>query len=458
MANLGPQEHRLSSAGGSHSAKGVVVAASIGTMIDWYDFFIFGTAAALFFPHLFFPSFDPLMGTLLSLGTFSVAFISRPLGAVIFGHLGDKVGRKNILVINLLIMGAGTALVGLMPTYNEIGVWAPIFLMVLRFVQGFGLGGEYGGAMSLVAEHAPPRKRGYYGGWVEMACPAGLVLSSGTVLVLAAVLSDEALLSWGWRVPFLASVALIAVGLIIRLKVSESPTFSQMERNVHKSPIAVLLRDHLGQTLKAGAIWLAVNVCFYLAAVFVISYGTSRLHLGYEAVLTAVIGAALVAIVACVCAGHLSDRFGRKRIGMIGSATMVVFAYPAFMLIDTGNAFLVFVGTSLILISTFLVAGVVPAFFSEMFETRVRYSGVSISIALGTLLGGGAAPSLAAAVMIWTGGSSWGVALMILLSGLIGVAAFAAVKVTFAVHPSEETPVPVAVGNGTADGGGTVGG
>ncbi|QOI65986.1 MFS transporter (plasmid) [Arthrobacter sp. TES] len=372
-------------------------------------------------------------------------------------HLGDKVGRKNILVINLLIMGAGTALIGLMPTYAAIGVWAPILLMVLRFIQGFGLGGEYGGAMSLVAEHAPRRKRGYYGGWVEMACPAGLVLSSTTVLVLTAALSDGAMLSWGWRIPFLASVALIAVGLIIRLKVSESPTFTQLEHKVHKSPISVLFREHLGQTLKAGAIWLAVNVCFYLAAVFVISYGTSSLSLSYEAVLLAVIGAALVAIVTCVWAGHLSDRFGRKRIGIIGSGTMVLFAYPAFMLIDTGNAFLVFLGTSLILISTFLVAGIVPAYFSEMFETRVRYSGVSISIALGTLLGGGAAPSLAAAIMIWTGGSSWGVALMILLSGLIGMVAFAMIRTTFAVHHSEEAPVSVAAGNNTAGVDGTVG-
>jgi MHS family shikimate/dehydroshikimate transporter-like MFS transporter len=442
MASITPEEKLPTRDTASQSQKRVVAAASIGTMIDWYDFFIFGTAAALFFPKLFFPSYDPLMGTLLSLGTFSVAFISRPLGAVVFGHLGDKVGRKNILVINLLIMGAGTAMIGLLPTYDAIGAWAPILLMLLRFVQGFGLGGEYGGAMSLVAEHAPTGKRGYYGGWVEMACPAGLVLSSTTVLVLAAALSDEALLSWGWRIPFLASVLLIVVGLIIRLKISESPTFAQLERPVHKSPVSVLFREHLGQTLKAGAIWLAVNVCFYLAAVFVISYGTSRLSLSYEAVLTAVIGAALVAIITCVWAGHLSDRLGRKRIGIIGCATMVLFAYPAFMLIDTGDAFLVFMGTSLILISTFLVAGIVPAYFSEMFETRVRYSGVSISIALGTLLGGGAAPSLAAAVMIWTGGSSWGVALMILLSGLIGIAAFAAIHNTFPVHPSEGQPTP----------------
>jgi MFS family permease len=286
-----------------------------------------------------------------------------------------------------------------------------------------------------------------------MACPAGLVLSSGTVLILAASLGQDALLSWGWRVPFLASVALIGVGLVIRMKVSESPTFSQLEQNVHKSPLSVLFRNHLGQTLKAAAIWLAANVCFYLAAVFVISYGTTRLKLSYEAVLMAVTGAAVVAIGACVWAGHLSDRFGRKRIGIIGSASMLLFAYPAFMLIDTGDAFLVFLGTSLILISTFLVAGIVPAYFSEMFDTKVRYSGVSISIALGTLLGGGAAPSLAAALMIWTGGGSWGVALMILVSGLIGVIAFAAVKKTFPVHPSEEPAVLATAGTGSTPAG-----
>ena len=417
--------------------KQVVASASAGTMIDWYDFFIFGTAAALFFPKLFFPSYDPLVGTLLSFGTFSVAFIARPLGAMVFGHLGDKAGRKKILVVNLLIMGIGTALIGFLPTYESIGVWAPSLLLILRFVQGFGLGGEYGGAMSLVAEHSPPGQRGYYGGWVEMACPAGLALSSTTVLVLAALLSDEALLSWGWRVPFMASVALIVVGLIIRVKVEESPTFAQLKRQVHRSPVRVLLRSSLAQVVKGTAIWLAVGICFYIAAVFIISYGRSKLALSYEQVLISVIGASLVSIVACVWAGILSDRYGRKTIGIIGSVAMIVVAFPAFWMIDTGSTFLVFVGTSLILIATFLVSGIVPAFFSEMYETRVRYSGVSISIALATLLGGSVTPSLATASLIWTGGSSWGVSLMILLSGVISVLGFATVRETYPVHPSE---------------------
>lgn len=421
----------------STKTKQVVVSASVGTMIDWYDFFIFGTAAALFFPKLFFPSFDPLVGTLLSFGTFSVAFIARPLGAIVFGHLGDKSGRKNILVINLLIMGVGTALIGFLPTYETVGVLAPILLLILRFVQGIGLGGEYGGAMSLVAEHSPPARRGYYGGWVEMACPAGLALSSTTVLILAAVLPEQALLSWGWRIPFLVSVLLIGVGLVIRMKVEESPMFASV-KTVHRNPVLVLLRDNSGQTLKAAAIWLAVNICFYIAAVFIVSYGRTKLSLSYEQALGSVVGASLVAVVACVWAGHLSDLFGRRTIGMIGSLVMILSAYPAFWMIDTGKTPLVFAGTSLILVATFIVAGIVPAFFSEMFETRVRYSGVSISIAFGTLLGGGAAPSIATASLIWTGGKSWGVSLMILLSGVIGLIAFALIRKTYPVHPSEE--------------------
>lgn len=424
------------------SAKRAIIGASVGTAIDWYDFFIFGTAAALFFPRLFFPDFDPLVGTLLSLGTFSVAFIARPLGAAVFGHLGDRVGRKNILVVNLLIMGAGTTFIGLLPTYDSIGVAAPVLLLVLRFFQGFGLGGEYGGAMSLAAEHAPKNRRGYYGAWVEMACPAGLVMASTTVLVLVSTLSDDAIFSWGWRVPFLLSVALIIVGLVIRLKVTESPTFSQVADKVHKSPLTVLFKDYLGQTLKAGAIWLAVNTCFYLAAVFVVSYGTNQLSMTYETVLLAVVGAAIVAIVICVWAGHLSDRYGRKRIGVIGSISMIVVAFPSLALIDAATPVSVFLGTSLILGATFMVAGLVPAYFSEMFDTRVRYSGVSVSIALGTLLGGGAAPSLAAALLIWHGGSSWGIALMILVSGLISIVSFLLIKKSYPVTQSDEMSLP----------------
>jgi MFS family permease len=427
------------SAGGTseYLTKKTVAAASIGTMIDWYDFFIFGTAAALFFPKLFFPAYDPLVGTLLSFGTFSVAFIARPFGAVLFGHLGDKVGRKDILVINLLIMGIGTALIGFLPTYVTIGIWAPVLLLALRFVQGIGLGGEYGGAMSLVAENSPPNRRGYYGGWVEMACPAGLALSSGTIMTLAALLPEEQLLSWGWRAPFIASVALIIVGLVIRMQVDESPIFTRARDVVHKSPVWTLLRDNFGQTFKGGIIWLAVNICFYIAAVFVISYGRSQLNMTYETVLGSVIGASLVAVIVCVYAGHLSDLVGRKQIGLIGCASMVVIAFPAFWMIDTGQVWQVFIGTSLILSATFIVAGVVPALFSEMFDTRVRYSGVSISIALGTLLGGGAAPSLAAASLIWTDGASWGVSMMILLSGVLGFLALLTATRFYPVHISE---------------------
>jgi MFS transporter, MHS family, shikimate and dehydroshikimate transport protein len=304
------------------SIRQVAAASFIGTTIEWYDFFLYGTAAALVFNKLFFPEFSPLAGTLLAFSTYAVGFLARPIGGIVIGHYGDKIGRKSMLILSLLIMGIATFLIGLLPTYNAIGVAAPILLVILRLAQGFGVGGEWGGAVVLAVEHAPPGKRGFYGAWPQMGVPAGLLLSTGVFTLFNASLSDAAFLSWGWRVPFLLSIVLVAVGLFIRLRIMETPAFQRVKdtRSEARMPVIEVIRTHPRNVLLAMGMRIAENGVFYVFTVFSLTYGTQVLGVPRTTVLIGVLIAAAVGLFAMPYFGWLSDRVGRRPLYLGGAA------------------------------------------------------------------------------------------------------------------------------------------
>ena len=394
------------------SIRKVVVASFIGTTIEWYDFFIYTTAAALVFPELFFPSFEPLAGTLASFATYAVGFLARPLGGVIFGHYGDKIGRKAMLVTTLLIMGIATFLVGLMPTYETIGIWAPILLVLLRLLQGLGLGGEWGGAVLMAVEHSPDDKRGLNGSWPQMGVPAGLVLGTGAFAAVSAI-SGDAFVTWGWRVPFLLSILLIALGLYIRLAIFESPAFSRVRESGTEArmPIVDVFRTYPKNVLLAVGSRIGIDVVFYIFAVYVLTYVSTNLGLPRNLGLIAISIAALIEIFTIPAFASLSDKVGRRPVLMVGAAFLGLWIFPFFWLLDTGSAFLiilaVIVGLS---IGHAAVYGTQASFYAELFGTRVRYSGASLGYQLAGIFGGALAPIVATALYAATGGP-----------GLIGV-------------------------------------
>lgn len=394
------------------SIRKVVVASFIGTTIEWYDFFIYTTAAALIFPQLFFPSFEPLAGTLASFATYAVGFLARPLGGVIFGHYGDKIGRKAMLVTTLLIMGIATFLVGLLPTYETIGIWAPILLVVLRLLQGLGLGGEWGGAVLMAVEHSPDDKRGLNGSWPQMGVPAGLVLGTGAFAAVSAI-SGDAFVTWGWRVPFLLSILLIALGLYIRLAIYESPAFSRVRESGTEArmPIVDVFRTYPKNVLLVVGSRIGIDVVFYIFAVYMLTYVTTNLGLPRNLGLIAVSIAALIEIFTIPAFASLSDKVGRRPVLMAGAAFLGLWIFPFFWLLDTGSASLiilaVIVGLS---IGHAMVYGTQASFYAELFGTRVRYSGASLGYQLAGIFGGALAPIVATALYAATGGP-----------GLIGV-------------------------------------
>jgi MHS family shikimate/dehydroshikimate transporter-like MFS transporter len=394
------------------SIRKVVVASFIGTTIEWYDFFIYTTAAALVFPQLFFPSFEPLAGTLASFATYAVGFLARPLGGVIFGHYGDKIGRKAMLVTTLLVMGVATFLVGLLPTYETIGIWAPILLVVLRLLQGLGLGGEWGGAVLMAVEHSPDDKRGLNGSWPQMGAPAGLVLATGAFAAVSAI-SGDAFAAWGWRVPFLLSIFLIALGLYIRLAIYESPAFSRVRESGTEAqmPIVDVFRTYPKNVLLAVGSRIGIDVVFYIFAVYALTYVSTNLGLPRNLGLVAVSIAALIEIFTIPAFASLSDKVGRRPVLMTGAAFLAVWIFPFFWLLDTRSTSLiilaVIVGLS---IGHAAVYGTQASFYAELFGTRVRYSGASLGYQLAGIFGGALAPIIATSLYAATGGP-----------GLIGV-------------------------------------
>ena len=379
------------------SIRKVVVSSFIGTTIEWYDYFIYGTAAALVFPALFFPDFSEFAGTLLSFSTFAVGFAARPLGGVIFGHFGDRIGRKAMLVTTLLIMGVATLLVGLLPTFEQIGVWAPILLVVLRLTQGLGLGGEWGGAVLMAVEHSPEGQRGRNGSWPQMGAPAGLVLATGIFAAVSAITGD-AFEVWGWRVPFLLSIVLIAVGLFIRLRIYESPAFSQVRESGTEArmPIVDVLRTYPKNVALGVGSRIGIDAAFYILAVYSLTHISSNLGLSQNVGLLAVSIAALIEIFTIPTFASLSDRVGRKPILIAGTVLLGVWAFPFFGLLNTKSTFLIVLATIVGLsVAHAAVYGVQGSFYAELFGTRVRYSGASFSYQISGIFGGALAPLIA---------------------------------------------------------------
>jgi metabolite-proton symporter len=386
----------------------VASASFIGTTVEYYDFFIYGTAAALVFPELFFPNSSPLVGTLLSFATFGVGFLARPVGGVVFGHFGDRIGRKKMLVLSLITMGAATVLMGLLPTYNTIGILAPILLTVLRLVQGFAVGGEWGGATLMAVEHAPEGKRGFYGAFPQMGAPAGVGLAT-IAFYFATQLAPEQFLAWGWRLPFLFSAVLVVVGLVIRLTIAESPEFEQVrERSARvKLPVAEAIRRHPKEILLVAGTYLSQGVFAYITMSYLVGYASKEVGIARPQVLFGVFLASVVAVVLYAVFGALGDKWGSKTTYLLGAVLMLLTIAPAFALINSGSA----VNFTLAIVLVFGIAmapagGVTGSLFSMVFTPEVRYSGASVGYTLSQILGSAFAPLIATALYASYGSSA----------------------------------------------------
>ncbi|MFC5138924.1 MFS transporter [Actinomycetospora rhizophila] len=388
----------------------VAGATLIGTSIEWFDFFVYGAAAALVFGKLFFPTANPLTGTLLALSTFGVGFVARPFGGVIFAHFGDRIGRKSMLVLSVVLMGGGTFLVGLMPTYATIGIAAPILLVLLRIVQGIGLGGEWGAAAVMAVEYAPPKRRGFFGSFPQTGVPAGMLTANLSLLIMSALMSDEAFLSWGWRVPFLASIVLVAVGIVIRLRVAESPVFEQAKSagKIERQPVLAVLRRQPLNVLRAAGLRFAENSTFYIHTTFVLTYGTVVLGMARSDLLLAVIVSSALGLLSIPFYGWAADRFGRRPVVLWGSLVLLLMSWPYFWALDTRELPWIILATVIAVnIGNSAVYAPQPAWFSELFEPEVRYSGASIGAQGASVFAGGLAPVIATALLDATGGWGW---------------------------------------------------
>ncbi|MEJ2863836.1 MFS transporter [Actinomycetospora flava] len=388
----------------------VAGATLIGTSIEWFDFFVYGAAAALVFGKLFFPTADPLTGTLLALSTFGVGFLARPFGGVIFAHFGDRIGRKSMLVLSVVMMGGGTFVVGLLPTYATIGIAAPILLVLLRIVQGIGLGGEWGAAAVMAVEYAPPKRRGFFGSFPQTGVPAGMLTANLSLLIMSALMSDEAFLAWGWRVPFLASIVLVVVGIVIRLKVAESPVFEAAKSagKIERQPILAVLRRQPLNVLRAAGLRFAENSTFYIHTTFVLTYGTVVLGLARSDLLLAVIVSSALGLLSIPFYGWAADRFGRRPVVLWGSLVLLLMSWPYFWALDTRSLPWIILATVVAVnIGNSAVYAPQPAWFSELFEPEVRYSGASIGAQGASVFAGGLAPVIATALLDATGGWGW---------------------------------------------------
>jgi metabolite-proton symporter len=387
----------------------VVLSSLVGTTVEWYDFFLYGTAAGIVFPKLFFPSNDPATGTLLAFATFAVGFVARPVGGLVFGHIGDRIGRKNTLVATMLIMGVATFLIGVIPTYAAIGITAPILLVALRVAQGIAVGGEWGGAVLMAVEYAPRGKRGFYGSMPQIGLAIGLMLGTGVFALVGFVLPDSAFLSWGWRIAFMLSAILVGVGLYIRLKVMETPAFRKLEETEAKAtiPAVQMMKDRLSRRhlmLGMGSRW-AEGLAFNMWAVFTISYGTSTLHVGKQPILLSVMAAAAAMIVFIPVFGRLADRFDRRHLYVVGIVLLAAAAFPALALMGTGNTFVIVVTIVLVLGIVYpIVYAPEASLFAELFPTRVRYTGISVVYQLSGIVASGLTPLILAYLLKTAGG------------------------------------------------------
>jgi len=407
-----------------------------GTTVEWYDFFLYGVAAALVFPTVFFPGgpgADPAVGVLLSLGTFAVGFIARPFGGLVFGHYGDKIGRKTLLVISLLMMGIATFAIGLLPGYATIGLAAPLLLVVLRLVQGFALGGEWGGAVLIVSEHGDPARRGFWASWPQAGAPGGQLLANGLLTPLAVVQDEATFLAWGWRIPFLLSAVLVLIGLWVRLSVEESPVFRAAQAKAQERaaagtadtmPILDVLRRYPREVLTAMGARFAENVSYYIFTIVVTTYVTTQLELPSSFVPGAVLIGAAVHFVTIPLWGALSDRIGRRPVYLFGAVGVGLWTFAFFALLDTRDFALTAVAVTVGLVLHGAMYGPQAAFLSELFGTTVRYSGVSIGYQLASILAGGLAPIIAVALLT-TFDSGYAIAVYVALCAVVTIVAVA---------------------------------
>ena len=386
----------------------VALTALAGTSIEWYDFFLYGAAAALIFPTAFFGEIPETTALILSLLTFAAGFIARPIGGIIFGHFGDRVGRKKTLIAALMLMGISSTLIGLLPTYAMIGVTAPILLTLLRFAQGLAIGGQWGGAMLLVTESAPSNQRGYYGAFAQAGAPIGVILANLALIVTSALVSEEFFNTWGWRIPFLASAVLILISMYIQLNLEDTKAFKALATNsdnssnekVKSSPVVEAIRRYPKRIMLAAGAFLSVQVTFYILIAFMLAYGVSSANMERDDMLIAVlIGCAIMVPLQFMFSSY-SDRNGRKGIFMLGAILSGIWAFAIFPLVDTGNFWLIVLALTFGLIFLAMMYGPQAAFFTELFSTEVRYSGATLGYQFGAIVGGAFAPTIA--VKLWT--------------------------------------------------------
>ena len=404
----------------------VALTSLAGTSIEWYDFFLYGTAAAVIFPKAFFPQdLPPMVLLIISFSTFAVGFVARPLGGVVFGHFGDQVGRKRKLVIALMMIGVATTLIGLLPTYQSIGIAAPLMLVALRFIQGLAVGGQWGGAMLLVTESTPSEKRGWYGAYAQAGAAVGVILANLAFLSVSTSMSDEAFIEWGWRLPFIASIVLICISLYVQLSMEDTEAFKALkaaqaeageQTAVPKSPVLEAIRRYPRRIMLAAGAFLSVQVTFYILIAFVIAYGLNSpsVELTRDEMLTSVLIAAAAMIPALFYFSGMSDRVGRKQIYRWGAILTGVWGFALFPLIDTGNPLMITLAVTFGMIFLGMQYGPQAAYFTELFSTEVRYSGASLGYQIGAILGGALAPTIA--VLLWTELGIFYVSLYILLA------------------------------------------
>ena len=417
----------------------VALTALAGTSIEWYDFFLYGAAAALIFPTAFFGEATPSTALILSLLTFAAGFIARPIGGIIFGHYGDRIGRKKTLVIALILMGVSSTLIGLLPTYAMIGVTAPILLTSLRFVQGLAIGGQWGGAMLLVTESAPSDKRGYYGAFAQAGAPIGVILANLAFIIASSLVSEESFYSWGWRIPFLASAILIGISMYIQLNLEDTKAFQELqqkrqindikENQIKQSPILEAIRKYPNRIALAAGAFLSIQVTFYILIAFLLAYGVSSAEISRDAMLAAVLIASAIMVPSQFMFSSISDRYGRKGIFMAGAILTGLWAYAIFPLVDTGNFYLIVLAITFGLIFVGMMYGPQAAFFTELFTTEVRYSGATLGYQFGAILGGAFAPTIAA--FLWNNFGIFWVSVYISFASLLTLLSVMALTETY---------------------------
>jgi metabolite-proton symporter len=428
-----------------------------GTSVEWYDFFLYGTAAALVFPTVFFPeNLPPAVALIASFSTFAVGFVARPIGAVIFGHFGDRAGRKSALVAALILMGIATTLIGLLPPYRAVGILAPVLLIVLRFAQGLAIGGQWGGAVLLITESAPAGRRGFYSSFAQAGVQVGVLLANGAFLLVGASSSNDAFLSWVWRIPFVASLALIGLGLIVQYRIEETAAFRSLhqsegpDRAKHRpgarrrSPVLEALRLHPRNILLAAGAFMGTNTVFYILITFVVAYGSSAagLNLPRAIMLSAVLISSVVAIPALIFFGALSDRYGRRRIFMAGAALEGIWVFVLFPLIETRSFVCITIAVVIGQLLNAMMYGPQAALFAELFTTRVRYSGASLGYQLGAVFGGALAPIIATTLLARYHGSV-GISIYVAVACGVSLVSVALLKETYQVELHKEAAVPL---------------